>query len=437
MPSPQSARIESLATDGRGVVRLDGVVYFVPRALPGDLVLLNLNSASKPPSAEVVSLLEPSHVRVPHPCPHAALCQGSLWGSLGYAQQLAHKHELVERTLRKAVGDVIVLPTVASPLPWRYRNRISLSVWTRAGKLEVGYHSEARQDTGVPIHACYLPHESISQSLNTLAGSLSDFDATDAHIPRRLQIHITAAEAGLLLFLNERLTPELMSRWASRLQACAPGGIWYAEATAAGIVNFRQPILHTERALPMQSQWLGHTVDVHPAAFSQANSLAANLVGERLLKYRQQSNYSKVWDLYGGFGALGLAAAGPDHALTVFEISRLSEPSLQRLAQDLRVTHTRFVQGDLLRTLPSHISQVQETDLMILDPPRSGAHPEILSAINRSKARQLIYLSCNPARLGRDMALLSKGGFAPREIQPYDFFPQTPATEVLAIFHRV
>lgn len=433
---PVEATIHDLSTDGRGVVRIEGVVYFVTRGLPGDHVLLRLESRSKPPSADVAALLEPSPLRVPHPCPHAADCQGSLWGGLDYPEQLKHKHDLVDRTLRKAVGNVDVLPTVLSPQQWRYRNRISLNVWSLDGRLQVGFHTDARREIGAPVHTCQLPSESVSACLNTLAAALQRMDSDSVRAPRRIQIHDTIAGAGLLLIFAGQLSPGMLHDWSHRLETCAPGGIWLAESSAAGIINYHRPILHAEHAKPMQTEWLGQVVNLHPASFCQANAGAANRVGERLLRFGEQETYHRIWDLYGGFGALGLAAAVSQRRVTVFELSRLSQDPMQKLALQLSVTHAEFVAGDLLRTFPSYAGLIEEDDLVILDPPRSGAHRHVLSLIMGSTARRLIYLSCNPARLGRDMVSLIQGGFKPVEIQPYDFFPQTPSTEVLVVFRR-
>jgi 23S rRNA (uracil1939-C5)-methyltransferase len=427
------ARIEDLSTDGRGVVRIENIVYFVSRALPGDLVSLDLNSQTNPASARVVALLEPSPFRVAHPCPYADICQGSLWGGFDYGKQLESKHSLAVRTLRKAIGDVSVLPTVASPRIWNYRNRIRLNVWREDGQLRVGYRTEARQLTGVPIHTCFLPAETIANCLRALLSRIGN--ETAASDPQRIQIHETAAGAGMLLFSGHH-SQSSIREWTDQLASIAPGGLWFANATKAGVIVNSRSISHSVNALPMRTMWLGHTVEVHPAAFCQANSAAANLVGERLARFRKENDYANVWDLYGGFGALGLAAAHTQSAVTVFELSRLSEPTMQSLARDTNVSRTDFIAGDLLKTLPSYVSRIAAQDLIILDPPRSGAHPDILKLISRSKSRLLIYLSCNPARLARDLRILAEGGFQPVEVQPYDFFPQTPATEVLAILSR-
>ena len=249
--------------------------------------------------------------------------RGVALGSLDYGKQLEHKRGLVERTLRKAVGEVEILPAIASPLPWRYRNRISLSVWQKGERLEAGFHTEARQESGVAIGTCLLPFATIGEAVRGLVAVLSTLPARSVSAPRRIQIHDTAVGAGMLLLFATTPPEAVTQRWAELLKRRAPGGIWFAEATAAGVILKTQSITHTNHAAPISTHWLGHDVEVHPAAFSQTNASAANLVGERLVRYGAEQRYGKVWDLYGGFGALGLAAA-KGRALTVFEVTRLS-----------------------------------------------------------------------------------------------------------------
>ena len=118
------------------------------------------------------------------------------------------------------------------------------------------------------------------------------------------------------------------------------------------------------------------------------------------------------------------------------EVSSYAEQTFQELVEIADNRQSRFVRGDLLTTMPPAAKEISENDVVVLDPPRSGAHPEVLKSVAKSRCRRIVYLSCNPARLARDLKLLCDRGFSPVEIQPYDFFPQTPTIEVLAILQR-
>jgi 23S rRNA (uracil1939-C5)-methyltransferase len=431
------ATIEHLSTDGRGVTRVEGTVYFVSGGLPGDKVLLNLDARTKPPSAGITQMLQESPHRVTHPCPHFGPCCGSVWGCLAYEEQLKAKRELVERTLRKSLGPVEVLPTIASPEPWHYRNRITLTAWPESGRLQLGFQSAARSESGVPVRTCRLAKKELAVCLEKLSEFFAATKLHDLPFPRRIQLHQTMAGVGALFVFPDRITDSQAKAWLALLAAIEiPGGIWLASGTRAGIVDHHLPRHQSANALPMVTRCLGQNVTLDPTAFCQTNPGAAERVAERLQTLGRERHFTRVWDLYGGFGALGLASAAHDQPLMVFEITPQSEPVLHLLASVLHRRQPEFIAGDLLKTFPPQARDLGKNDLVVMDPPRSGAHPVVLKALVKSRVRTVIYLSCNPARLGRDLQILQAGGFTPSEIQPYDFFPQTPSIETLAIVHR-
>lgn len=185
----------------------------------------------------------------------------------------------------------------------------------------------------------------------------------------------------------------------------------------------------------MRTHWMGHELELHPAAFCQVNSGAADLLHAHLADSGAATPARKIWDLYGGYGALGMAASA-GAPLTVFDVAPPARDGLARLCAIAGECHAQFVAGDLLRTLLDYASQMAEDDVIILDPPRGGAHPDVLRTIAAARARRVWYLSCNPARLARDLLRLRGHGFAIVDLQPYDFFPQTPLVEVFVRLQR-
>ncbi|MDD5088308.1 MAG: RsmD family RNA methyltransferase [bacterium] len=432
------ALIEALSTDGRGIARVGGHAVFVTGGLPGDRIELRILPSTTPVSAEIFAWIERSPQRIEHTCPHAERCVGSPWGSLIYSEQLHHKRELIERTLHKMLGDIVVEPVVPSPALWHYRNRVSLHVWPNGRSIEIGFRTSARQRDGVAVNTCSLAEQSVAAAIHSVNQKFAEGTPDDLPaLPSRVQVHRTARGAGALFIFNGECEPAFIESLCSIFSLdILPGGLWFASGTQAGILRHNSPILFSPGALPMRTQSLGCDIHVHPAAFCQANPAVAMLVERDLGEWAGAHKFRGVWDLYGGFGALGLAAASHSLPLEVFEISPQSEPTLRDLAEHIGNRNVRFHRGDLQRTLPRHCHRLVADDLIILDPPRSGAHPDVLRLIGESSARAVVYLSCNPARLARDLAILRTFRFQPRRIRPYDFFPQTPAVEVLAILFR-
>lgn len=429
--------IDGLSTDGRGVAHIGGIAYFISGVLPGDLAEITLDQSTNPPSGELRQIVEPSPHRITHPCPEAVHCTGTVWGCLSYNMQLEHKRDLVLRTLKKAVGEIEVLPVVASPHPWQYRNRVSLSVWSEPDCLRIGYQTEARREDGVPIQTCFLAHSNLHSCIQALADNIPEIDLRqESLLPRRIQVHQTSIGAGLMLVFPTRIDRGLGPRWQTLLKRVpAPGGLWLAEGSRAGIISPHRPALRIDSAKPIRTSWMGRDIDVHPSVFCQANDAAAEMVLKRLKDYGETNRFSRVWDLYGGYGALGFAARG-DRPLTVLEYTPASQTTFLRLAEMTKNTRAEFVAGDLIQSLQIVGSEIHPDDLVIVDPPKSGVHEDVLKMVSLASVRNVIYLSCNPARLGRDLARFLANGFAIHVLQPYDFFPQTPRVEVLCFLKR-
>ena len=170
----------------------------------------------------------------------------------------------------------------------------------------------------------------------------------------------------------------------------------------------------------MQTGWLGHQLEVHPAGFTQVNDGAFDRVLRYLAEQRTRFSAPTTWDLYGGYGALGFAVASAGSQLVVVEQNGLSRSTFEQLAAARPEVQATFDETEVNRYLPRIKGRIGRDDLIILDPPRSGCHPEALDLIGKSRVRRLLYMSCNPARLARDVKLIAPAGFVVREVQPVD-----------------
>jgi 23S rRNA (uracil1939-C5)-methyltransferase len=157
---------------------------------------------------------------------------------------------------------------------------------------------------------------------------------------------------------------------------------------------------------------------------------------EFLRERKTEFDTATVWDLYGGFGALGFAVVNDGARLVVVEQSPFSQTTFDQLAGFHPNVKAKYTRSEVLRALPSIAPKMHANDVVILDPPRSGCHPDVLTHLGRSVVNKLVYVSCNPARLARDLKILASSGFRPTVVQPVDFFPQTPEIEVLVFAER-
>jgi 23S rRNA (uracil1939-C5)-methyltransferase len=440
-PSSQEEQIATIAgvsTDGRGVAHIGGRAIFVDRALPGDTVRIRADWSTQPPSAAVLEQLVASPDRVAHPCPHAQECPACPFGNWGYAKQLAAKTDLVRRTLSKVLEKLDVQEISPSLAPWGYRNRVSLRLWQEHDRISIGYRLGTRTETCVPISTCKLAMPDVDQCIGELQLSLSEYRGGGMEkLPTRIQVHQTSAGAGLMIVFPIRIHSSQRKLWRNWLVGTnIPGGVWFATGNRAGVIGSKSWVEPDQAAEPMLTSWMGVPLKVHSGSFCQANAAAAEQVCKRIAVWAGKYSPKVIWDLYGGYGALGFAAGGRSSVVNIIESSKWSEPAAGTLARTAQCKKMSFIHGDVLREFSHHSSEVSDQDLVILDPPTSGAHREVLDLLIESSARRICYLSCNPARLARDLRILSDGGFRTTEIQPYDFFPQTASIEVLALLDR-
>ncbi|MCB9365863.1 MAG: class I SAM-dependent RNA methyltransferase [Calditrichaeota bacterium] len=431
--------VSALSSDGRGIIRTREAVYFAERVVPGDRVAFTPDLSAKPPVAESPKVLKHSPDRCAHPCKAAAKCPSSTWGIVGYSRQLSEKAELVKRVLRGAVEPAAVQDIWPSPLEWGYRSRVSLRLAPRRrGGFALGYAVGAREADLVEITGCLLASEPIRRAIRDISDFLADArELSPEVIPHRLSLYETASGVGGLAVYRGRpkeTDVQNFLEFAENFELF--GGLWATGGTQAGVVGERGTFWRTKESESARVAWFEHFLDVHPAGFAQVNSGATGLVLETLRADFGSQAIRHVWDLYGGFGGLGFSCVPEGSSLTVVEQSGFSESTFEQLRGLRPGVNARFVKGDVMKSLSSLRSQMRAEDLVILDPPRAGCHPEVLEQFAKSKIRRVVYLSCNPARLARDLKLLVPAGFVATRIQPVDFFPQTPEIEALAYLER-
>lgn len=369
-----TATIDSLSNDGDGVARVKGKITFIPDTAPGDSVRITVvEDRPRYSRARMIKLIEPSSHRVTPQCPWVARCGGCTWQHLSYPHQLEVKQsQLIETLVRIGnLSTVVVRDIVPSPSPYAYRNRI------RGITQDGSFHfHEHRSDALVTIDTCAIAHPAINQYLKTPAEPFS----TD-----RQSIELALMPGGSVdaLLINSERATEL---------------------------GFRQ-------VNDAVSQSLTHTV--------------SEIIAEKLANVQEASQPRTLLDLYCGHGSWTRRIATRHPNLTVKGIDS-SEHNIRiarQLASDLN--NANFSVGLSENALQQN--KIQH-DFVIVDPPRAGLSDEVISGLTQFHgATTLLYVSCHPATLARDLAALTLGGYDIEFVQPFDMFPHTPHVETLAV----
>jgi 23S rRNA (uracil1939-C5)-methyltransferase len=428
--------IESLDQEGRGVAHSEGKVIFIEGALPGEVV--TYNSYRKKQNFEMAQagqILKPGFGRVTPQCSHFAICGGCSLQHMDARAQVAAKQRVLEDNL-KHIGKVeaeLILPAIYGAA-WGYRHRARLSVRyvAKKGGVLVGFH-EKRSSFVVDMRACEIVPSRISRlimPLRELVGSLS----VRQHIP---QIEVSLGENVDVLVL--RILNPLVDQDEALLQAFAdqhhiqfflqPGGPQTAYPfypKNAAELNYMLP--EFDIVMPF-----------HPTEFTQVNPAMNRVLVRRALNLLDPQPGERIADLFCGLGNFALPIARRGAQVVGFEGSAAVVRRANENAQRNRLArNTQFVETNLFEIDEAWMQAQGYFDKMLIDPPREGAIAAV-TALGKEQAapRRIVYVSCNPATLARDAAILVRSnGYVLKAAGVVNMFPHTAHVESIALFEK-
>ncbi|MBI5648557.1 MAG: 23S rRNA (uracil(1939)-C(5))-methyltransferase RlmD [Ignavibacteriae bacterium] len=452
--------VDRAAFEGRAVGRAHGLVVFVEGAVPGDRVRARVFRAKKQfVEARAVEILRPSPERVDPRCAHFGVCGGCSWQHMRYEAQAAWKRTHVADAFERIGGfqNLDVRATLEAEDVWYYRNKMEYSFgekrWLLAVDREqdtpsepfaVGLHVPGRYDKILHIDACHLQSP---ESNSILAATRSHYRAhgirafsTETHSGdlRHLVIREAKNTGQRMVFLvtsgaNEDLAAEL-----ARILAAPEFGV---TTFVHGVTNRKSSVAIADREQVYFgdgriTERLGDcTYFISPSSFFQSNTRQAERLYACAADFADLRPEDDVWDLYCGAGTISLFIAPRVRSVLGVEMNEAAvRDAIDNAARNGR-QNTRFIAADL-RAFIQDTGREAAPDVVILDPPRSGLHPDVAAALARLDTERLVYVSCNPATAARDCAVLAAGGYTVEAIAPVDMFPHTYHIECVIRLRR-
>jgi len=402
--------IDSLAFGRAAIGRLDGRVVFVEGAAPGERVRARIRrDHGSYAEADLVEVLEPSPVRVAAPCPIVEDCGGCPWQHIDYAAQLAAKRRSIVDALERIGG--IEAPTVldvtASPQTFGYRNRLSL----RFERGRIGFY-QARSNLLVPVSDCLLAEPRIRHEMPRIEAFVAGLKS-EIH---RVEIATRGLLPGIVLALQSKGRLRHADTLAARQMA------ENRTANVRGLVlsgrGWRRQWGEIERRFEVAN---GVFVELPGASFGQVNTEGNRLLVARVVDVALQGRAPHILELFAGAGNFSFALArSASHVIAVDEDKAAVEAG-RRAAKNAKVPGLRFVAASAKSYLECN---AERPDVLLVDPPRSGlADAVIPAALLRSP--RIVYVSCNPATLARDLRVLGEHGYRLLQADPIDLFPHT------------
>ncbi len=459
--------IQSLAFGGDSVSRYEGFALFVRGGLPGERVKIKITQVKDHyATGEIVEIQRFSPDRVAPPCPIFEECGGCQWQHLNYPKQLQTKRQFVVDALQRIakMDSVLVQPCLPSESSYAYRNKAMPVLSMRDGHFISGIY-EPRSHKLVPYQNCPIQGDAINDLIQKalkkidLAGLTPYQEKKHYGFLRHLAVRQGVGTGELLLaFVTRTQMPEerlhkttllpeplaeILPRVAKELMEEIPGLVGVLQninPSRTNIVFGSSTEVLAGRDYYFE-KFDGLTLKVSLKSFLQVNTPQAQvlhtIVREALGEPEGRKKWGTVLDLYSGIGTLAMAVADrADYVVGAEEVAPAVEDARQN-AELNRKTNIDYLEGDvadlLLKLKAQGLSQI---DAAIMDPPRKGVLPEVLSRLTALKPERLVYVSCDPTTLARDLALLMKHGYSVDWAQPLDMFPQTYHVETVVRLTR-
>jgi|LFRM01.1.fsa_nt_gb 23S rRNA (uracil1939-C5)-methyltransferase len=439
--------IERLNHEGEGVGRFQGFTVFVPQTVPGDKVIARVISVQKSYARALPeTVITASPLRVEPHCEHFAVCGGCQLQHLDYSEQLRRKTEMVRDALQRIGGlDVPVLPTIGMSDPWHYRNKAQVPVGQEAGKVSAGFYAK-RSHKIVDLTACPIQHPANDQVVHVVRSLLAELaipiynEVEHQGIIRHIMARTSFATGEVLVVLvtNGPHLPKA-EQIAAELQAQIPNlvGVVQSINTRRGntVLGDKEKTLWGQ---PYLTEKLGSLqFRLSPRSFFQVNPQQTEVLYRIAKAYAALQGSETVFDLYCGIGTIALLVSDAAAKVVGVEIVPDAVEDARQNAILNGITNVEFHLGAAEIVVPKLYLQGYKADVLLVDPPRKGCDEALLKTMAAMQPERIVYISCNPATLARDLKYLTAHGFTVNDVQPVDMFPQTAHVECVVLMSKI
>ncbi len=432
--SEHTVTIEKLAFGGAGLGHVAGKVCFVPFTAPGDTARVRVKSEKRSyMEGEMVELLDPSPFRVPPPCPVFGICGGCNWQHLSYTNQQEAKQEIFADLLWRSgrVERGRILPILAASEPYGYRSRIQLKLRLIAGHLHMGFYRAGSHCVVDIPQRCAIARPAINRLFTELQNVMSNFPEPDK-VP---QVDVTVGDddaAGLVFhYMGSR--QDDIARYLAKRSNLPAAGLYIRSGRKVSLQKVAGPDLLSYR-IPENFLAGSRAINLTFAVggFSQVNYQQNLALIATVFTWAGLTGREKVLDLYCGNGNFSIPLAGAAETVIGIEEYAPSISDARRNCELNGVKNAEFRCADAVAAVGKLAASGERFDVVILDPPRTGA-AELISRIPLLKPGKILYISCDPATLARDIGILRKLDYEVVKCLPVDMFPQTYHLESITL----
>jgi len=457
----ENIRIEAVAAEGKALAHVDGMVVFVDFAVPGDVVDIQVRKKKKNyMEGRIMRIVTPSPQRLEAFCPHFGVCGGCRWQPLPYAMQLAAKRQQVEDQLVR-IGHLEVpeiRPTLPSDATEYYRNKLEYSASARRWVLEgedpeaipaddragLGFHVGKFFDKVLDIKECHLqrePSNAIRLFIKDfcIRGGYSFYNIRENHgFLRNIFIRTVSDGQIMLIVCMGEDRPAWRNALLEAVSARFPeiSSLYYVVNTKLNdSITDQNPVLYKGNDAIYETME-GLRFKIGPKSFYQTNSAQAEKLYGVARDFAGLKGDEVVYDLYTGTGTIAQFVSRRCRKVVGVEYVPEAIEDARENARRNGIDNCTFYAGDMKDVLNADFIEANgRPDVIILDPPRAGIHPDVAQVILDAEPKRIVYVSCNPASQARDLAILNKK-YRITAVQPVDMFPHTMHVENVCALER-
>ncbi|MDN4608306.1 23S rRNA (uracil(1939)-C(5))-methyltransferase RlmD [Sporosarcina highlanderae] len=435
--------IEDLTHDGSGVGKVEGYPLFIPGALPGEEVEVKVGKTLKNYGfARLLEVKKPSQNRIEPPCHVFWECGGCQLQHLSYEAQLIQKQKQVRDVIDRIakLPHVPVHPVKGMEDPWRYRNKSQIPFAERDGKIVSGFY-KSRTHHIVDTDVCIIQSEEADELMSTLKHKMHNIglsaynEKTHRGMLRHLIVRKGKATGEIMVVL---VTLKKKFRQKEAVVELIKSVLPEVTSIMQNVNGEKTNVIFGNETIPLYGKSfiidkIGDIqFEISARSFYQVNPAQTEVLYKQALDYAQLTGGETVIDAYCGIGTISLFLAQKAKEVYGVEIVPQAIEDAKRNAELNGMTNAYFEAGAAEDVIPKWYAEGKRFDVLVVDPPRKGCDEKLLQTILEYKPKRVVYVSCNPGTLARDLRILEDGGYRTKEVQPVDMFPQSSHVESVA-----
>ncbi|WP_069648952.1 23S rRNA (uracil(1939)-C(5))-methyltransferase RlmD [Caloranaerobacter ferrireducens] len=441
------AKIEDINHKGQGVAKIEGFTVFIDGGLPGDKCKVKLVNIKKNYGVgEIVSIVEPSTKRVIPKCKLSYACGGCQIQGLDYQEQLKIKTNKVKNDIKKIghLEDVTIHDTLGMDNPYRYRNKAQFPVGRKNKKITIGFYKRGSHEI-VDTSSCIIQHEVNDKVIELIRAYMKTYNIKpyDEKTGKGLIRHIltkTAFKTGdvmVVIITNGEKLP-----YKDKLIEILKSNITNLKSVIQNINTKKTNVILGDKTKVLFGSekiidYIGNLkFNISAKSFFQVNPMQTEVLYNKALEYAELEGDEIVFDLYCGIGTISLFLAQKAKKVYGIEVVKEAIVDAKENARINGIENVEFYEGIAEEIFPKLYNQGIRADVVVVDPPRKGCDKEVLDTIVKMSPKRVVYVSCNPSTLARDLKYLDEKGYKTIEIQPVDMFPHTTHVESVVLIKR-